>query len=683
MKKQILLILLACHSIIYSGAPGGAPFPPAFQPGGGAPMPNYAPGGAPLPYAPGGAPFGPNQMPPMSEEDMLKQFEEIEAEIAKQVSMMSPAEQEKFYKDVDAITQYLNNVDEKDLPAAIEELMSQPQLAESIIEGGAPAPMPAPIMVEPTPAQPQPEKPKVIEAEKIAAENTEKALKLLNNLITRIERFLRKAQSIPELAGKIATWVGKDKIKEWRVDVTWNTLKKDLNNLVQKLHAIKSTRDPKTATKYVYHTELVKQEALFNNLMQLSNALTKYEPNVQPSDDLQPVSKESRTAIKQVLGALAEALYTMDVNKSLDTVIATFEPRAKEFRAQEETFAKQAIEESKKPRKEVPGKVIGGARDRYAMPDAGGVGDYYRYNYATPGGYDYGYPPIGGQPHYDQTLPGGGYQPGGQPFAGGAPSGPGGLPSSEGGISGSSTQPGKDGQPGASGEQPQQPGGKEAEPDDSQTKDQLKNLKGSIEKLTESFDKQSIATLDEQLAAPVDTDLIKGLAESLRHAKKAVSAAKGFNLGITRLSPGQIEKLRRELVTFLKDNVEGLDAGWNQLELAEQMKASFDAAHRFAYFADKAQADKAAQADPNVARIKQPANISELFKELQSLDHEIAQYREISRGRLSDEAIKKAKKAAAAQPQGMPRPQAQPAQPQGDEGGDEGEEAGPEEIEVG
>jgi hypothetical protein len=310
-----------------------------------------------------------------TEAEFLEMQRMMEEEINNYVNTLSEEEQIRFHQLVEEETKKMEAMNEEELNNYVQQMLNE--IDETTKE--LPEPAPTPSKIEPTPAP--------VVTPEVKLDETEKALKVINNIITNTESFLRKAQRIPELPGKITQWVEKDKVSQWQVDLTWETLQGKIEDLNQKLIQLKE-RDPKTK-KYRYIGHLLKKENTYNNLVKLRENLNASEPLVVVADfGLGPITKESRAAIQKVLSAFAEAIYVLDIPEDINKVIAEFEPRAKEIRDEEEGNRKRALEESKRGIKESPRKEVGGKGEREGS----------RGGQDLTGGYDQGgYYPGGGR----------------------------------------------------------------------------------------------------------------------------------------------------------------------------------------------------------------------------------------------------------------------------------------------
>lgn len=534
----------------------------------------------------------------MSEEDLLKWQEKVTSEIFDMVETWDPKDQEAFYKEYER----LSNMSEDELAQEIEKVFS------GLEQAPAPAPEEEeqPVIEEQEEIKIEEKKPE----EKIPTEDTDKALKLLSNLVTRTERFLRKSQSIPELAGKIEAWAPKDKIKEWPADLTWTKLKNDIEKFDQLLVTIKTGLDPKTKNPR-YLSALLKDESLFNNLSRLSSMLTAHEPKVEvPLNDLTKVSKESREAIKEILGAFAESLYTLELMQAMQKIVASFEPRAEELRKEEEGHTKKATEASKYPRRESPRQEAGTGKSRYAQE--GGNFDYSAY-YGTPsGGYYGGYNGggyAGGEAAYPEAPD---YS---APAAGGAERGAGGQAGSALDKEGKEGKEGKEKEAGGAKEEKkdgkEKTDKKEAEADDSDVKDQLKNIRSHLEKAVDSFESNDqLMDLANHVVSkdPVDKEVVKGLSDLNRSLKKANGNIKAFKLGLTKLNTAQKDKYTKQMKSTIEQRYDSLEEVANQIQEAIKKEGSVPAAKKTAYFGEKKKEQD--------GEAKQSANIKNISAEL-------------------------------------------------------------------
>src|SRR5262249_19186186 len=138
------------------------------------------------------------------------------------------------------------------------------------------------------------------------------AVQLIDTTITSINNFLRKAQVMIELPGKIQSWYKEGKLKSWPATLTWSTFKGHVEELEAKLNKVKD-RDPRT-NQFKYLDDFIKDEALYNNLTKVKDSLIKNEPNIELSSfGIDKMSSEARQATRSVLLTLNEATSTLGI----------------------------------------------------------------------------------------------------------------------------------------------------------------------------------------------------------------------------------------------------------------------------------------------------------------------------------------------------------------------------------
>ena len=81
----------------------------------------------------------------------------------------------------------------------------------------------------------------------------------ISTIIKQTQNGLQKVKTMPDLAGTIEKWGATGSIAEWQPDLTWATLKQQLEQLVQKLNALKE-RNPQTKS-YKHLDEVIKNES--------------------------------------------------------------------------------------------------------------------------------------------------------------------------------------------------------------------------------------------------------------------------------------------------------------------------------------------------------------------------------------------------------------------------------------
>lgn len=306
----------------------------------------------------------------LSPED-LKLLEEVEQQINNYVASLPPEKQQEFWDDVKKESEKMSKMSEDDLVQYMEKVFSEelPPAEQPVIE--APAPI-APVKeakIEERPAQPM--------------DKQQAALKLIDSMITRTSNFLRKAQTVVGLSGKVINWIKEGKLKNWPATLTWDVFKGHIDELNQKISKLKD-KDPKT-NKYKYLDDFIKDESLYNNLSKINDVLTKNEPLIEVSSfGIDKMATESREAIRKVLMSLHEAHTLLGIPQAIDKIFEKYEPTAKKLKESEEATSKQALELSKRPRTAAPAVVGGTPQDRRSFSQEKPRSHDYDYGRYTP-----------------------------------------------------------------------------------------------------------------------------------------------------------------------------------------------------------------------------------------------------------------------------------------------------------
>jgi len=277
------------------------------------------------------------------------QFEaELTAEVEKEqrkLESMDPEEQKKY---IESAFKTFDEIDLEEISRGQEEI-EQPEL-------------------EPTPI---PEVNETDKSEKLAAaEETEKQkikkmIDTINAIIKILESLSEKLASImPNPQDLIDKWIKKGYIPIWAGDESnWNTFKKTLDGILQRLHKLKDT-DPKTKA-YKFIGEPKATESLLGKLELMLTTLRKYEPKIEITTAGKVKTRESKDALKRTINYLVE--YTEMIINNVDKLIEKYDPTAKKIRAQEEAAAKKAARYKKKTYPERP--VVAGSTDRQESYD--------------------------------------------------------------------------------------------------------------------------------------------------------------------------------------------------------------------------------------------------------------------------------------------------------------------------
>lgn len=339
-------------------------------------------------YAPPAMPVG--GQPQISEED-LKFLEDLGKQIQDEVAKLPTREQlkaqglsdieiergekqgkiqtkDKFDEDV---AKY-SAMSEEELYAEMEKALAEVEKASTpeaqpeypsagIYQGEAEAPTPAPTPVPTKPA--------------VSSNKQQAAIQLIDSLLAHISKFLSKAQAMVELPLKITSWIKEGKLKNWPATLNWNSFRGQVEELQAKLNKIKD-KDTKTGS-YKYLDDLIKDEATYNILVKIKDALARSEPKIALSSGIDKMTTASRQAVRDTLLSLYEAVSTLGIAASLDKIIEKYEPTAKKIKESEEAAQRKALEESRRGR--TPGyttvggypKYEGDYRGRYDFGDGG------------------------------------------------------------------------------------------------------------------------------------------------------------------------------------------------------------------------------------------------------------------------------------------------------------------------
>lgn len=573
-------------------------------------------------------------MPQMTPEEMAKWQEEVTKEIDTFVNTLSPEEQAQFHKDVDELTKVMSQMSEEELVEFIGSMFP---------EEGAMPPMPVPAPMEetavcplPTPMQEKPQEPV------IPAKSIEAAIKLIDDITTYTERFLRKAQIIPELPGKIEQWVEKNKIKEWNADITWEILKNKIELFIHKLQMLKEL-DPKTK-QHKHLSNLIQQENLYNNLSHVKDTLERWEPKVEaPSFGLGKVSSSSRQAIRAVLSNFVEAFYRLRVLDTINKLLEKYEPRAKTLYEEEETSRKKAVEESKKARIESPKRET-------KMPETGkrsGSG----YDYGT----DYGYPSYGGgyAPYYEPSFDQ--YYPAAQPAAlgtptaksSGKPTGGAGKEGSKEGGAPKAGAPAGGGEAGAKGKE-EAAKKKEEKPIDPLLIRKLDKLDKAMQEAAEALTKGQLKTIYAHMfdSSPVDIDTaINYMPAAKKKLKNVLDQLKSFKLSQAAEGTKELSKEIKDIFDKYKPVFEDFYA---QVFAISPKVPTASADKQYAYFKGL-QRDRASI----TAQVPTPDSLEDIARIIQQIAQELKvtlkteMKPQAPKGGLKEEASKKETEARA------------------------------------
>ncbi len=519
-----------------------------------------------------GAPFQ------LTEQD-VQELQAMEKEINKVVGQMSPEEQARFNKDVEELTKVM-------------ETMSEDELIEFMqgVFAGEQPPLPQAQKPAPTPKQPVIEEvklPKKIEKPAKPSKKESAAVKIIQETVKRINNFLVKVEALPNFPGKVKKWTKDKTIKGLAASKTWDELQNDIESFVQKLSKL-DDKDPKTK-KYKYIADLLKDEAMYNNLIKLHTTLVNKESTVEvPAFGVGKMNKASKNAMITILNDLIEALYKTKLPESIDALIAKYEPRAKELSKEEVEAKKKALEESKRARVASPAVTAGQETSTY-----GARGGYAQDPYSA-----YGYDPYADYDDYDDYNDSGrygrydDYQSPRTPTAGSA----------------SKTAPTADDKKTEKEKKKEEEAKKKEEEETAQrakkqprkkrTNRQLKRFENNLDDAAELLTEKEFVKIRQAFGTGVNqkvnmefADNIATVVSSLIKARDAVGSIKRDK----KLTHKEKEVIKKEMEEILDEYKDELDAVMKQIkdikENEKTVRSTLSADQLYAYFADAKQLD--------------------------------------------------------------------------------------------
>jgi len=212
---------------------------------------------------------------------------------------------------------------------------------------------------------------------------------LINDLITKLESYFSKINSIPDIANKIEKWGNKQaRLISWQQDATFNQFKKSAQLFIQQLHSINEPN--KKINKNLFLLDIYNNEKLKTSLKNLQRILLTWEPKIlMQALEFQAVSKDSKKAIVQATNGILSALYEVALPKALDDIVVKYDPEAKKLREEKEKLEKQALNSSKygSPK----GQTLSYGSDTTHQENASGHQDFYDDSSYDPySSYDFG-----------------------------------------------------------------------------------------------------------------------------------------------------------------------------------------------------------------------------------------------------------------------------------------------------
>ena len=299
----------------------------------------------------------PADMPQLSPQEQ-KQLETEMAAFQEEFNKLSPQEQESFYQSMEEAVQKIEELSQTDEGKELLDKLDKGDISDEELDQLINQLVGEEAKEEEEEKEPEIEieEPKVAPKPPVILSTKEaQAIDMISTLIIRTDSFLVKAGTIPEFPGNIKQWSKKGKIS-WTGDVrSWPDLKKDIEKLVAQLSVLLE-QDPKTS-EYYHIDELLKNEALYNNIRKVQTVIVENEPKVEEASPLHKINKASKTAIQKLLNQYIEALYVLKIPEELTALIKKFDPKAQAAREGEEKAAKAAeLAAKREPR--APGRPI-------------------------------------------------------------------------------------------------------------------------------------------------------------------------------------------------------------------------------------------------------------------------------------------------------------------------------------
>ncbi len=540
-----------------------------------------------MPMGNGGMPMGNGGVP--TPEDL----QQIEAEIDRFVQSLPPEQQAQFYKDVEELTGIMEKMSPDELNEFVGSVFSEAGLIEPMQEEAVIPEVTAPVKEE------KPAAPLVTPA---ATGPTEKAIAMLDSIINSTEEFLRKTSIIVELPGKMNKWIAQKKLRNAPAQLSWESMQTQIEELNTLLYTLQE-KDPKTG-QYRHIGNLLKNEALYNNLAKLQVTLQTYVPLVTiPDFGLEKVSKESRGAIREVLNQYLEAFNVLNVITDIKKVQQLYEGRAKELTDEEKKLADQAKKESEKTRRQSEAVRSSGTAK------AGNYGAYsnpYDFDYGYGGSSPYSYSPSS----FDYEAPTSSYTPSSSSSGGAGSKSKSGGKAGEAGKSGEASDEDKGGKGGKGGEgkgdkestakggEIKAGGAKKPEVKKDSAKDrELARLQNSLEETVDKFKEFGDAftefepyianskgfdkkVIDDQLA-----DIVLAIQTADKQLKKATGEITKFKKFPSSMNKATQDHYKKELKDALKDSIKFYDKLSSNIKTVAQNMA-------YASYKNKVNADK-------------------------------------------------------------------------------------------
>jgi hypothetical protein len=329
-----------------------------------------------------GMPMSEEDLMQMSPEDLNKLQEELNHQIEAEIARMPAEEQEKFFQ-VMANVERMASEDPEMLERFIKGEMSKDE-EELFVNTMVPEAIKPEAPATAAPEKTEEKKPEPVKQKEVDANlSTEQ---LLKSVTTKIEAFLIKMQSYPEIAIKVRNWAKNRSLVSWPADKQWTDVEKDINAFVQKIAAIMNEKN--STKKSALMTALSKNDALMTTLKALNTVLTTTEKELAvPVFGLGTIEKSVKLAIQKIINVVTNELYSKQSNATLDTLLKSYEAEDKKLKEKTEGAVKKAQQDSQAPRQKNYMKSAGQEKKAPESRSRQNYGDNYSSNRYGGGSY--------------------------------------------------------------------------------------------------------------------------------------------------------------------------------------------------------------------------------------------------------------------------------------------------------
>lgn len=270
--------------------------------------------------------------------EMTKTMEDIQKDPVKRAEFEETVkEMEKAIQAIGGDEAFLN-MNEADMTDFLTNFASQQEEKKKKVKE---APKPVVKEVAPAPVIP-------LSGKELLLDN-------INTIINYINSFFSKVPAMPELPGEIERWSKEGLVTEWGPAAKWNSIKKSIELLQNKLYTIIAI-DKKTDTRrylgYIYENESLK-----NHLQLLKVKLADSEPFINVDTfSFDKFGEQSKKATQKTLNSLGESIQKLKIIDSINSAIEKYDPTAKKIREEEEALKQKAEQEAKK--KPTPSRAV-------------------------------------------------------------------------------------------------------------------------------------------------------------------------------------------------------------------------------------------------------------------------------------------------------------------------------------